>query len=97
VNRGVEPTSSSLSLSRRTPILSAVFPASHRRRPRRALPLAALALSAVGLAACGTPAMIKPAQNPLPGFSRDINAARNAVAQSQREAQQFGSTSVTAP
>jgi hypothetical protein len=41
--------------------------------------------------------VIKPVQNPLPGFSRVINAARNAVAQSQREAQQFGSTSVTAP
>jgi hypothetical protein len=41
--------------------------------------------------------VIKPVQNPLPGFSRDLNAARNAVAQSRREAQQFGATSVTAP
>jgi len=72
--------------------------AAHRRRARRAvLAAAALALSAVGLAACGTPAVIKPAQNPLPGFSRDIDAAQHAVAQSEREAQDFGSTGVTAP
>jgi hypothetical protein len=59
---------------------------------------AALALCAAGgLAACGTPAVVKPVQDPLPGFSRDINAANNAVSQSQREAQDFGSTSVTAP
>ena len=72
-------------------------PVSRRRASRRALDIGALALSAVGLAACGTPAVIKPVQDPLPGFSRDINAARNAVAQSQREAQQFGATGVTAP
>jgi predicted small secreted protein len=59
--------------------------------------VAALALSGLGLAACGTPAAIKPAQNPLPGFSRDISAAQNAVTQREREAQAFGSTGVTAP
>ena len=69
----------------------------HRRRARRALLGAALALCAAGLAACGTPAVIKPAPNPLPGLSRDVDAARNAVTQSQREAQDFGSTSVSAP
>jgi hypothetical protein len=61
------------------------------------LGVAALAVSAVGLTACGTPAAIRPVHSPLPGFSRDIKAAQHAVGQSQREAQGFGSTSVSGP
>jgi uncharacterized lipoprotein YajG len=73
---------------------------SHRaRRERRGRTAAALALAAGAalLAGCGTPAVVKPAQDPLPGFQRDIHAAQGVVAQSQREAQDFGSTSAPAP
>ena len=60
-------------------------------------PLAALALvlSAAALGGCGTPAVIKPTATPLPGLKRDIQAAQNAVAQSQQQA--YGSTTVTTP
>jgi hypothetical protein len=55
--------------------------------------LAAIAVAAA-LAGCGAPASV---QTPLPGFKKDIQAAQNAVTQSEREAQDFGSTGVTLP
>jgi hypothetical protein len=61
-------------------------------------PLAALALVlsvAAALGGCGTPAVIKPTATPLPGLKRDIQAAQNAVSQSQQQA--YGSTTVTIP
>ena len=59
-------------------------------------PVAALALvlCAAALGGCGTPAVVKPTATPLPGLQRDIQAAKNAVAQSQ---QAYGSTTVTTP
>jgi hypothetical protein len=59
-------------------------------------PLCALALvvGAAALGGCGTPAVVKPAATPLPGLQRDVQAAKNAVAQSQQQAS--GST-VTTP
>ena len=60
-------------------------------------PLAALALvlGAAALGGCGTPAVIKPTATPLPGLKHDIQAAQNAVSQSQQQA--YGSTTVTVP
>jgi hypothetical protein len=60
-------------------------------------PLAALALlaGAAVLGGCGTPAVLKPTATPLPGLKHDIQAAQNAVAQSQQQA--YGSTTVTTP
>ena len=57
------------------------------------LPVTALALvlGAAALGGCGTPAVVKPAATPLPGLQRDIQAAQNAVTQSQPA---YGSTSV---
>jgi hypothetical protein len=60
-------------------------------------PVAALAAAAVSLGGCGTPAVIKPSSTPLPGLERDIHAARNAVAQTQREAQSDATTNVANP
>ena len=57
---------------------------------------AAATLAALLLAACGTPAVIKPAAAPLPGLSRDIQAARNAVAQTQARAD-AAATGATVP
>jgi hypothetical protein len=55
-------------------------------------------LAALALAGCGTPAVIKPASAPLPGLSRDIQAAQNAVAQTQAQAQSdAAATGATAP
>jgi len=62
-----------------------------RRRPP-ILRLRALAVPLLGVLAglvlggCGDPAVIKPAATPLPGFKRDIQAARNAVTRAEREA-----------
>ena len=65
---------------------------------RRALAAAAAAAAAcVALGACGTPAAVKPAATPLPGFKRDIQEARNAVAQTERAAQADGGTNVNLP
>lgn len=67
------------------------------QRITRRGPIAMVALVAcgVGVAACGTPAVVKPAQTPLPGLKRDIQAAQSAVSQSQKQAQDFGATGVT--
>ena len=69
-----------------------------RRRLRTgSRPLAALALvlAAAVLGGCGTPAVVKSTATPLPGFQHDIQAAQNAVTQSQQAA--YGSTTVTTP
>ena len=67
------------------------------QRITRRGPVAMVALVACGVAvaACGTPAVVKPVPTPLPGFKRDIQAAQNAVAQSQQAEQDFGATGVT--
>jgi hypothetical protein len=60
--------------------------------------VAAAALAALLLAGCGTPAVIKPTSTPLPGLSHDIQAARNAAAQTQAQAQaDAAATGATAP
>jgi hypothetical protein len=56
-----------------------------------------LALAALAAAGCGTPAVIKPASAPLPGLARDIQAAHNAVAQTQAQAQGDAATGATLP
>jgi hypothetical protein len=67
-------------------------------RPRAPLATAvSLTLAACALAGCGTPAVVKPVQDPLPGFKRDIQAARNAAARSGQEAEDLGATGVTTP
>jgi hypothetical protein len=66
--------------------------------PRRVvIPALAAVAAAAALAGCGTPAVVKAVQNPLPGLNKDIQAAKNVVTQSEQEAQNFGSTGVTAP
>ena len=57
----------------------------------------ALALAALALAGCGTPAVIRPAQNPLPGFKRDIQAAHSAVSAAERQAQEQDPGATAAP
>ncbi len=59
--------------------------------------IAIAALVATALAGCGTPAVIKPGATPLPGFKRDIQAAQNAVAQTQAQAQGDANTGATPP
>jgi hypothetical protein len=57
--------------------------------------LRAILLAAMGagvLAGCGTPPAIKPVATPLPGFQRDIQAANNAVAATERQAQSDASS-----
>jgi hypothetical protein len=56
-----------------------------------------LTLAACLLAGCGTPAVVKPVQDPLPGFKRDIQAAQSVAAGSGAEAQDLGATGVTTP
>lgn len=65
----------------------------HRLRRAGTKPAIALVLvlGAAALGGCGTPAVVKPAATPLPGFQHDIQAARNAVTQSQ---QGYGSMTV---
>jgi hypothetical protein len=50
-----------------------------------------LVLGAAALGGCGTPAVVKPAATPLPGLQHAVQAAQNAVTQSQ---QAYGSTTV---
>lgn len=71
-----------------------------RLRSTRARSLTALALLVAGCAifgGCGTPAVVTPTATPLPGFKRDIQAAHNVVAQTEREAQGAASTSLGSP
>lgn len=60
-----------------------------RRTPRRlgARAFAAVALGAALVAGCGTPAVVKPVSAPLSGLGRDVQAARNAAAQTSAQAQ----------
>ena len=63
----------------------------------RKLLACAIALAALGAAGCGTPANVTPAAAPLPGLGRDVQAARNAVTQSQAQAQSEAQTGATLP
>jgi hypothetical protein len=67
------------------------------RRGRLAVLVAALAAACALLGGCGTPAVIKPSSTPLPGLERDIHAAQNAVAQTQREAQSDATSNIAIP
>jgi hypothetical protein len=68
------------------------------RRNARSQALAALAVAgAAVLAGCGTRAVVKPSSTPLPGLQRDIHAAQNAVATTERQAQGDATTSVGNP
>ena len=49
------------------------------------------------LAACGTPAVVTPVKDPLPGFSRAITDAQNAVQQASNDSNGEALTNVTAP
>ena len=66
-------------------------------RQRRMCALAITAALAVALAGCGAPAVLKPASTPLPGLQRDVQAARNAVAQAETQAQGGAATGATLP
>jgi hypothetical protein len=67
-------------------------------RTATAASAAAATLAALALAGCGTPAVVKPASAPLPGLSRDIGAAQNAVRQTEAQAQgDVAATGATAP
>jgi predicted small secreted protein len=59
--------------------------------------VAALALAALALSGCGTPAVVKPVHDPLPGFRRDIQAARSAVARTEKAEQDQASGPATPP
>lgn len=63
----------------------------------RRLAATALALAPLLAAACGTPAVVKPTATPLPGLTRDVQDARNAVAQSDAQAQSDAAAGATAP
>lgn len=63
----------------------------------RKLLACALALAGLGAAGCGTPASVTPAATPLPGLGRDVQAARNAVAQTQAQALSEAQTGATLP
>ena len=73
----------------------------HAQRPthlrRRLSATAIAALVATALTGCGTPAVVKPVSTPLPGFKSDIQAAQNAVAQTEAQAQSDAATGATMP
>jgi hypothetical protein len=56
-----------------------------------------LALGAAVLGGCATPAAIKSVATPLPGFQRDIQAAKKVVAQTERDAHSDASSSSGPP
>jgi len=58
---------------------------------------ALLGACATILAACGTPATVTPVKDPLPGFSRAITDAQNAVQQASNDNNGEASTNVTVP
>jgi len=58
---------------------------------------AAVLAGAVVIAGCGTPAVVKPTSTPLPGLQRDIHAAQNAVAETERQAQSEAASNVAGP
>ena len=49
------------------------------------------------LAGCGTPAVVTPVKDPLPGFSRAITDAQNAVQQASNDSNGQALTNVTEP
>jgi len=57
----------------------------------------AIAVAALGAAGCGTPASVTPSAAPLPGLGRDVQAAHNAVEQTQAQAQSEAATGATLP
>jgi hypothetical protein len=59
----------------------------HRTQWRGLAVLVCGLAAALAIAGCGTPAVIKPSATPLPGLQRDIHAAQNVVAKTEREAQ----------
>jgi hypothetical protein len=91
----VELVSSALMNRGRRPMPGAM--SIRRARLRAPLAMVSLTLAACALAGCGTPAVVKPVQDPLPGFKRDIQAARNAAALSGQQAEDLGTTGVTTP
>jgi hypothetical protein len=76
-----------------------VMTASSQRLARaRALAAVGLVLSGASIVGgCGVPAVIKPSATPLPGLQRDIRAAQNAVAQTERKAQSDAAANVGGP
>jgi len=56
-----------------------------------------LGACAMIVAACGTPAVVTPVKDPLPGFSRAITDAQNAVQQASNDSNGEASTNVTVP
>jgi hypothetical protein len=54
-----------------------------------------LGMALLGLAGCGTPALVKPAANPLPGLTRDVQAARGVAKELQQA--QNAESGATAP
>ncbi len=69
-----------------------------RRSHVRALVAVGLVLAGASIVGgCGVPAVIKPSATPLPGFKRDIRAAQNAVAQTERKAQSDAAANVASP
>lgn len=67
------------------------------RGGRAARRVALLGACGAILAACGTPATVTPVKNPLPGFSRAITDAQNAVSQASNDNISQASTNVTVP
>ena len=65
-------------------------------KPRR-LGFALAALAALAATGCGAPAVLKPAASPLPGLVHDVQAARNAAAQTEAQAQGDAATGATLP
>ena len=59
--------------------------------------VALLGVCAAVLAACGTPATVSPVKDPLPGFSRAITDAQNAVQQASNDSNGEASTNLTVP
>jgi len=59
--------------------------------------VALLGACATLLAACGTPAVVTPVKDPLPGFSRAITDAQNAVSKASNDNISQASTNVTVP
>lgn len=75
-------------------VMFITFRARSGRWARRAVLLGGCATL---LAACGTPATVTPVKDPLPGFSRAITDAQNAVRQASSDNNSQASTDVTVP
>ena len=53
----------------------------------RTLAAGLLVLAALAASGCGAPAVVKPSATPIGGLVRDVQAAHNAVAQTEAQAQ----------